>query len=88
MMKGILRNALLGGVTTVRDMGGNGMIVAALAKEANNALLPSPRIYYSSLIIGADSNFWMEDAKGKFVSNGMPPEKSSWFESNHGHGHR
>jgi imidazolonepropionase-like amidohydrolase len=79
MMNGILRNALLGGVTTVRDMGGNGVIVAALAEEANKGVIPSPRIYYSSLIIGADSTFWMTDAKGKFVSNGMPPGKTAWF---------
>jgi imidazolonepropionase-like amidohydrolase len=78
-MQGILRNALFGGVTTVRDMGGNGVVLVALADEAKNGLTPSPRIYYSSLIIGADSSFWMTDAKGKFVSNGMPPGKTVWF---------
>ncbi len=79
MIKGILRNALLGGVTTVRDMGGNGVILTALAEEANKGLIQSPRIYYSTLIIGADSTFWMADAKGKFVSNGMPTGKTAWF---------
>lgn len=79
VMKAVLRSSLLGGVTSVRDMGGNGVLVAGLAEEANKGLIASPRIYYSSLIIGADSTFWMQDAKGRFVSNGMPPGKTVWF---------
>lgn len=79
MLNGILRNALLGGVTTVRDMGGNGVKIAVLAEEAKNGTIQSPRIYYSALIIGGDSTFWMNDEKGKFVSNGMPSGSTVWF---------
>lgn len=44
MINGILRNVLLGGVTTVRDMGGNGVKVAGLAEEAKKGLSPSPHL--------------------------------------------
>ncbi len=78
-MKAVLRLSLLGGVTTVRDMGGNGVLLAGLAEEANKGLIPSPRIYYSTFITGPDSDFYMNDEEGRFVSNGMPPGTSPWF---------
>lgn len=79
VMKAILRLSLLGGVTSVRDMGGNGVLTASLAGEANKGLIPSPRIYYSTFITGTDSDFYMNDAEGRFVTNGTPPGTSVWF---------
>lgn len=76
----ILRLALMGGVTSVRDMGGNGPQTVKLAENAKNGTIISPRIYYSTLITGPDSNFWLEDEKGRFVSGEQtPPGTTAWF---------
>jgi imidazolonepropionase-like amidohydrolase len=78
-MNAVLRFALLGGVTTVRDMGGNGPQLQRLREEANNGSITSPRIYFSAFITGPDSKFWLDDEKGRYVSNGMPPGTTAWF---------
>lgn len=79
MVSLMLRNALTGGVTSVRDMGGNGPQLAKLADDAKNGVITSPRIYYSTLITGPDSNFWLEDEKGRFVSGDQMPGTTAWF---------
>lgn len=48
----LLRYALLGGVTTVRDMGGNAERVMALARESRNVNALSPRVYGSAVFAG------------------------------------
>ena len=76
----VLRHVLMGGVTSVRDMGGNGPQIAKLAEDARNGAAVSPRIYYSSLVTGPDSNFWLEDEKGQFVSGERTqPGTTAWF---------
>jgi hypothetical protein len=52
ILRALLRFALLGGVTTVRDMGGNTERVAALAAESRPASALAPRIYYSAVVAG------------------------------------
>lgn len=52
MTRGLLRQALLGGVTTVRDMGGDPRRVAALAAAARDEAAVLPRIYYSAVVAG------------------------------------
>ena len=47
-----LQRALLGGVTAVRDMGGDVRVLGDLARSANLQLIPSPAIWYSALIGG------------------------------------
>ncbi|MCA1624264.1 MAG: serine hydrolase [Acidobacteria bacterium] len=80
IISAVLRNVLMGGVTSVRDMGGNGLQLAKLAADAKNGTAVSPRIYYSTLITGPDSNFWLEDEKGRFVSGEKaPPGTTAWF---------
>ena len=79
VVEGMLRNALLGGVTSVRDMGGNGAKLQELSRRSAASLLPSPSIFYGSLIIGRYSDFWMKDEKGRFVANGSAPGSSAWF---------
>jgi imidazolonepropionase-like amidohydrolase len=54
MTRGLLRNALLGGVTTVRDMGGDPRRVAALAAAARDESTALPRIHYSAVVAGPD----------------------------------
>jgi predicted amidohydrolase len=52
ILQAILRFALLGGVTTVRDMGGNAERVLQLARRADSPNALSPRIYASAVFAG------------------------------------
>lgn len=80
VMPTVLRHVLMGGVTSVRDMGGNGPQLAKLAADAKSGAAVSPRIYYSTLLTGPDSKFWLEDEKGQFVSGeNTPPGTTAWF---------
>jgi imidazolonepropionase-like amidohydrolase len=54
ILRAILRFSLLGGVTTVRDMGGNAERVMQLAHRADSAGVLSPRIYASAVFAGAE----------------------------------
>ena len=47
-----LRNALMGGVVGVRDMGGDGRALADLQRAANAGDIISPDIHYSAIIAG------------------------------------
>src|ERR1700754_1032649 len=48
----VLREMLYSGVTTVRDMAGDGRVLAELARDANMGEITSPDIYYSALMAG------------------------------------
>ncbi len=52
LMNVLLRAALLGGITTVRDMGGSGPVLTRLARESHSGALVSPRIYFSAVMAG------------------------------------
>jgi imidazolonepropionase-like amidohydrolase len=47
-----LRNALLGGVVAVRDMGGDGRALADLARAAAAGDIAAPDIHYSAIVAG------------------------------------
>ncbi|KXJ53139.1 MAG: amidohydrolase [Colwellia sp. Phe_37] len=63
-----LRKLLQGGVTSVRDMGGDTRALYSLKRRADNDVIQSPDIYYS-VIIGGDEFFsdprTVESAKGE-----------------------
>jgi hypothetical protein len=73
IVRALLRFALLGGVTTVRDMGGNIERVAALSAESrvDSALLP--RIYYSAVVAGPAWFSTYDPARLKYWSRGQTP---------------
>jgi len=52
ILHSILRYTLLGGVTTVRDMGGNAERVLQFARLAESPSAPSPRIHASAVFAG------------------------------------
>jgi imidazolonepropionase-like amidohydrolase len=52
VLSAILRFSLLGGVTTVRDMGGNAERVMSFARSAEQRDAQSPRIYASAVFAG------------------------------------
>lgn len=49
----VLQQMLYSGVTTVRDMAGDGRVLAELARDAHECEITSPEIYYSALMAGA-----------------------------------
>jgi imidazolonepropionase-like amidohydrolase len=50
----VLNRMLYSGVTTVRDMAGDGRVLAGLAREAQLSEIVSPDIYYSALMAGPE----------------------------------
>lgn len=48
-----LRKLLQGGVTSVRDMGGDTRVLSSLKRRADNDIILAPDIYYSVIIAGA-----------------------------------
>jgi imidazolonepropionase-like amidohydrolase len=71
-----LRFGLLGGVTSVRDMGGDNIVLASLAKTASDAKEAAPRIYYSTLVAGPQ---WFADPRPKASSHGGVAGEVAWM---------
>jgi imidazolonepropionase-like amidohydrolase len=71
-----LRFGLLGGVTSVRDMGGDNIVLAALAKKAADNNQAAPRIYYSTLVAGPQ---WFADPRPKASSHGGVAGEVAWM---------
>jgi imidazolonepropionase-like amidohydrolase len=70
-----LRNALHGGVTTVRDMAGDGRALASLARDALVGDIESPAIYYAALMAGPD---FFTDPRVLAVSRGVAAGSAPW----------
>jgi imidazolonepropionase-like amidohydrolase len=70
-----LQILLLGGVTSVRDMGGDGATLAELAKDGNDAAVQSPRIYFSTVFAGPT---WFSDPRARSTAHGMTPGQIAW----------
>jgi imidazolonepropionase-like amidohydrolase len=70
-----LRNALRGGVTTVRDMAGDGRSLAELARAALVGDIESPAIYYAALFAGPE---FFTDPRVLAVSRGVHPGEAPW----------
>ena len=71
-----LRFGLLGGVTSVRDLGGDDIVLAGLAKTAGDAKQAAPRIYYSTLVAGPQ---WFADPRPKASSHGGVAGEVAWM---------
>jgi imidazolonepropionase-like amidohydrolase len=70
-----LRNTLLGGVTTVRDMAGDGRALADLSRAVAAGDIPSPDIHYSALFGGP---ILMTDARVIMSTRGLTPGTVGW----------
>jgi imidazolonepropionase-like amidohydrolase len=70
-----LRNALRGGVTTARDMGGDARVLAGLARDANLGEIESPSLVYSAIFAGPD---FFRDPRVVASSKGVTPGAASW----------
>ncbi len=71
----VLRNALHGGVTTVRDMAGDARRLADLARSALVGDIESPAIYYAALMSGPA---FFDDPRVLDASRGVPPGAAPW----------
>jgi imidazolonepropionase-like amidohydrolase len=71
-----LRFGLLGGITSVRDMGGDDIVLAGLAKSARDANQAAPRIYYSTLVAGPQ---WFADPRPKASAHGGVAGEVAWM---------
>jgi imidazolonepropionase-like amidohydrolase len=71
----IARFALLGGITGVRDLAGDGISLAELAKAARDNNVQSPRIYFSALMAGST---WFVDARVALMMRGLPAGQAAW----------
>lgn len=69
------RFAFLGGVTTARDMAGDAVALAELAREVTLPEVQSPRLYYSALMAGPE---WFKDRRAAEISHGLPSGQAPW----------
>jgi imidazolonepropionase-like amidohydrolase len=69
------RFAFLSGVTTARDMAGDAIALAELAKDATRADVQAPRVYYSALMAGPE---WFSDSRAAQISHGLPNGQAAW----------
>ncbi|MGQ0703562.1 MAG: amidohydrolase family protein [Gemmatimonadales bacterium] len=70
-----LRNALLGGVLAVRDMGGDARALADLARAAQAGDIVSPEIRYGAILAGPE---FFDDPRVKASSAGREPGSAPW----------
>ena len=74
IVRGVLEAALMGGVTTVRDMGGALHVVRPLALASRDAASLSPRVYYSAIVAGPGG--WFTGERGQRMAGGYAPGES------------
>jgi imidazolonepropionase-like amidohydrolase len=73
------RYAFLGGITTVRDMAGDAIALAELARLAANRDVQSPRVYFSALMAGP--THLLNDKRVDAVSHGLPRGEAPWLKA-------
>jgi imidazolonepropionase-like amidohydrolase len=71
MMAEILHEAFMGGVTTVRDMGGTAAIVAPLAAASRPDAAATPRIYAGAIVAGPGG--WFDGDRGRLMAGRFTP---------------
>lgn len=70
------RFALMGGITSVRDMAGDAVALSELAKIAADGEVQSPRVYFSALMAGP--SHLLGDRRVDQVSRGKPRGEAAW----------
>ena len=78
VLASLMQATLLGGVTSVRDMGGNGDVVSGLARVAEAPGALSPAIYASAVFAGAES-FWFTDGRASWFRGGRALNATPWL---------
>jgi imidazolonepropionase-like amidohydrolase len=73
-----LRGALFGGVTSVRDMAGDAIVLRELAAIGESAGAESPRIFYSAVLAGPT---FFQDPRTRSSAHGGTPGEVPWMRS-------
>ena len=73
-----LEHALLSGITSVRDMAGDGRVLSQLAQEAGSGELISPEIYFSALFAGPR---FFADPRAAMSTQGKVPGEVPWMQA-------
>lgn len=71
-----LEAALLGGVTSVRDMAGDARRLADYARDARVTALPIPDLYFTALLSGPE---FFRDPRTRAASRGRAPGSAPWM---------
>ena len=79
IVSALMRATLLGGVTTVRDMGGNGTVVAALKQAAQAPGALSPDIRAAAVFAGPDTFWFTDKARVGYLNDGQAPGSRPWL---------
>jgi imidazolonepropionase-like amidohydrolase len=79
LVSALMRATLLGGVTTVRDMGGNGVVVAALQQTAQAPGALSPDIRAAAVFAGPDTFWFTDKARVGYLNDGRAPGSGPWL---------
>lgn len=79
MMDQILRAAFLGGVTSVRDMGGQFEIVSRYAAMGRIDSVPMPRVAYAAIVAGP--GMWIDGDRARFLAGASAPGTSPTIRS-------
>ena len=74
----MLRLALLGGLTSVRDMAGDAIVLRELATQSKRADSDSPRLFYASLMAGPS---FFTDPRTKASAHGGTPGDIPWMKA-------
>jgi imidazolonepropionase-like amidohydrolase len=75
----LLRATLMGGVTTVRDMGGNGVVLARLRTTAHADPTASPDVLTAAVFAGADAFWFADSARAGYFAGGQPRGTTPWL---------
>ena len=67
------------GITTVRDLAGDAIVLAERARLASDPQLPSPRVYYSALMAGPE--FLRTEPRAVPIARGGKPGEMPWLRS-------
>ncbi len=71
-----LTETLFAGVTTVRDLGGDGQMLAELAHASHNGDALMPTVLYAANLFGEK---FMTDPRVKFAAAGLEPGEAPWM---------
>lgn len=75
----LLRATLMGGVTTVRDMGGNGAVLGRLRTTSQADPAASPDVLTAAVFAGRDAFWFADSARAGYFNGGQPPGTTPWL---------
>lgn len=73
----LARFLLLGGVTAIRDMAGDGVVLRDRALAARAGSTPSPRIFFSTVVAGPE--FFARDSRAPEIAHGGTLGRLPWM---------